>query len=58
MDYGQISEQLGNFKTFVEAIGGIFMELPKFIVNLGGFINGGGSSALEQTSSLLGSSEN
>jgi hypothetical protein len=58
MDYGQIAEQLGNFKKFAEAIGGIFTELPKFLNNLDSFVGGGrGSSELGETSSILGSSK-
>ena len=57
MDYGQIAEQLGNFKKFAEAIGGIFTELPKFLSNLDSFIGGGGSAELAETSSMLGSSK-
>ena len=55
MDYGQIAEQLGNFKKFAEAIGGIFTELPKFLNNLDSFVGGGrGSTELGETSSNLG----
>ena len=58
MDYGQIATQLGNFKKFAEAIGGIFTELPKFLNNLDSFVGGGrGSSELGETSSILGSSK-
>ena len=58
MDYGQIAEQLGNFKKFAEAVGGIFTELPKFLNTLDSFVGGGrGSSELAETSSMLGSSK-
>ena len=58
MDYGQIAEQLGNFKKVAEAIGGIFTALPKFLNNRDSLVGGGrGSSELGETSSILGSSK-
>ena len=57
MDYGQIAKQLGNFKKFAEAVGGIFTELPKFLSTLDSFIGDGGSAKLAETSSMLGSSK-
>ena len=58
MDYGQIAEQLGNFKKCAGAIVGIFTGLPKFLNNLDSFVGGGrGSSELGETSSILGSSK-
>ena len=40
MDLDVIKEQLGNFKTFVEAMAGLLKNFPSSLANIGALVDG------------------
>lgn len=53
MDMTVMAEHLGNFKNGMEAISGLFQGIPKLLMKIAEWINGGMSSAAETTKKIF-----
>lgn len=57
MDMTVMAEHLGKFKDGMEAISGLFQGIPKLLMQVAEWINGGMSSAADTTKKIFTETE-